>query len=289
MVRERREPVLVHLTTKDESMTQTAVPFLDLITPHRELEEELVAAFRDALRSAAFIGGAQVEGFEREFADYCGTRYCVGVANGTDAVRFALMASGVGSGDAVVTVSHTFIATTEAISQSGAATEFVDIDESSYTMSPGALAAYLEACRTDPQSGRPLGRRTGLPIKAIVPVHLYGQVADMDALQAIASRYNLLIVEDACQAQGAEYDSADGGWRRAGSFGKAGAFSFYPGKNLGACGEAGAWPRSRPAGTSGSSTAGASAANFTTKPGKSSPGISRRSSTRPGRPASRRA
>ncbi|MCA1563302.1 MAG: DegT/DnrJ/EryC1/StrS family aminotransferase [Acidobacteria bacterium] len=222
-------------------MTPQPVPFLDLITPHRELEEELVQAFREAVRSAQFIGGLQVEQFEQEFAEYCGTRYCVGVANGTDAVRFALMASGVGPGDAVVTVSHTFIATVEAISQAGAATEFVDIDEASYTMSPTALGDHLGRCRKDVVTGRPLGQRTGMPIKAIVPVHLYGQVADMDALSELAREYDLLIVEDACQAQGAEYQSAkDGSWRRAGAFGKAGAFSFYPGKNLGACGEAGA-------------------------------------------------
>jgi dTDP-4-amino-4,6-dideoxygalactose transaminase len=221
-------------------MSNEIIPFLDLVTPHRELEEELVAAFREALQSAAFIGGAQVEGFEREFADFCGTKYCVGVANGTDAVRFALMAAGVGAGDAVVTVSHTFIATTEAISQAGAETEFVDIDERTYCMSPQSLADYLKGCKKDAQTGRPLGQRTGKPVKAIVPVHLYGQVADMDALQELARQYDLLVVEDACQAQGAEYRSAQGGWRRAGSFGKAGAFSFYPGKNLGACGEAGA-------------------------------------------------
>jgi dTDP-4-amino-4,6-dideoxygalactose transaminase len=221
-------------------MSTEPIPFLDLVTPHRQLEEELVSAFREALRSAAFIGGAQVDGFEREFAAYCGAKYCVGVANGTDAVRFALMASGVGAGDAVVTVSHTFIATTEAVSQAGAATEFVDIDERSYTMSPRALTAYLEQCRKDPQTGRPLGQRTGKPIKAILPVHLYGQVADMDALAEIANRYGLLVIEDACQAQGAGYTSANGTTKRAGSFGKAAAFSFYPGKNLGACGEAGA-------------------------------------------------
>ncbi len=221
-------------------MTQQPVPFLDLITPHLELEEELVAAFREALRSAAFIGGPQVEAFEREFAAYCGTMYCVGVANGTDAVRFALMASGVGTGDAVITVSHTFIATVEAISQAGASTEFVDIDERTYCMSPQTLADYLETCAVDSPSGRPIGKRTGKPIKAIVPVHLYGQVADMDAILSIARDFDLVVVEDACQAQGAEYRSADGLWRRAGSFGKAAAFSFYPGKNLGACGEAGA-------------------------------------------------
>ena len=221
-------------------MTLPPVPFLDLVTPHRELEEELVAVFREALRSAAFIGGPQVENFEREFADYCTTKYCVGVANGTDAVRFALMAAGVGRGDAVVTVSHTFIATVEAISQAGADTEFVDIDERTYCMSPQALADYLKGCAKDPRTGRLLGRRSGKPLKAVVPVHLYGQVADMDPILEIARDHDLLVVEDACQAQGAEYHSAQKGWRRAGSFGKAAAFSFYPGKNLGACGEAGA-------------------------------------------------
>ena len=220
-------------------MTDTAIPFLDLVTPHRELEEELVALFREAVRAAQFIGGPQVELFEREFADFCGAKYAVGVANGTDAVRFALMASGIGGGDAVVTVSHTFIATVEAISQSGAATEFVDIDERSYNMSPEALEVLLASCATDPKTGRPVGRRTGKPIKAIVPVHLYGQVADMDRIQSIADRYGLLIVEDACQAHGADYQS-NGARKRAGTFGKAAAFSFYPGKNLGACGEAGA-------------------------------------------------
>jgi len=221
-------------------MTQAAIPFLDLITPHRELEEELVNAFREALRSAAFIGGSQVEAFEREFADYCGTRYCVGVANGTDAVRFALMAAGVRRGDAVVTVSHTFIATVEAISQAGADTEFVDIDERTYCLSAQALARYLKNCATDPETGRPLGRRSNKPIKAVVPVHLFGQVAAMDPILEIARQYGLVVVEDACQAHGAEYRSAFGEWRRAGSFGRAAAFSFYPGKNLGACGEAGA-------------------------------------------------
>jgi len=216
------------------------IPFLDLITPHRELETELVEAFREALRAAAFIGGAEVDAFEREFAAYCGTKYSIGVANGTDAVRFALMASGVGRGDAVVTVSHTFIATVEAISQAGADTEFVDIDPRTYCMSPDALDDYLQGCGIDSVTGRPVGKRSAKPIKAIVPVHLYGQVANMDAILSIAATYDLIVIEDACQAHGAEYRSADGGWRRAGTFGKAAAFSFYPGKNLGACGEAGA-------------------------------------------------
>ena len=221
-------------------MTNEPIPFLDLVTPHRELEAELLEAFRQALRSAAFVGGAEVEAFEREFAAYCGTKHCVGVANGTDAVRFALMASGVGRGDAVVTVSHTFIATVEAISQAGADAEFVDIDPRTYCMSPGALDDYLRSCTKDFGTGRPQGTRTGKPIKAVLPVHLYGQVADMDPILSIAARYNLLVIEDACQAHGAEYRSADGIWRRAGTFGKAAAFSFYPGKNLGACGEGGA-------------------------------------------------
>src|SRR5262245_16976574 len=197
------------------------IPFMDLVSPHRELEAELVEAFRQALRSAAFVGGPEVEAFEREFAAFCGVTHCVGVANGTDAVRFALMAAGVGAGDAVVTVSHTFIATVEAISQARAETEFVDIDPRTYCMSPESLDDYLRSCDTDAMSGRPLGRRTGKPIKAVVPVHLYGQVADMDAIAAVAARYHLLVIEDACQAQGAEYRSADGVWRRAGAFGQA--------------------------------------------------------------------
>lgn len=237
-------------------MSNEPVPFLDLETIHRELEEELVQIFRSALRSARFVGGPEVEAFEQEFAAYCGTNYCLGVSSGTDALRFALMASGIRSGDAVVTVSHTFIATVEAISQAGAETEFVDIDERTYNMSAAALSSYLEGCRRDQTTGLPLGRRTGKPLKAVVPVHLYGQCADMTPITEVARRYGLMVIEDACQAHGAEYqvgrDTAsesgallsgrgpDGGWRRAGSMGKAAAFSFYPGKNLGACGEAGA-------------------------------------------------
>jgi dTDP-4-amino-4,6-dideoxygalactose transaminase len=221
-------------------MSNEPIPFLDLVTPHRELEEELVAAFRQAVHSAAFVGGKEVDAFEKEYAAYCGTKHCVGVANGTDAVRFGLMGCGVGKGDAVISVSHTFIATIEAISQAGAGTEFVDIDERTYTMSPTSLEDYLASCAKDPATGRPLGKRTGFPIKAVLPVHLYGQAADMDAILDIAARYGLIVVEDAAQAQGTEYRSKDGGWRRAGSFGKAGAFSFYPGKNLGSCGEGGA-------------------------------------------------
>ena len=223
-------------------MNHEPIPFLDLVGSHRELEGELVQAFLESIRSAAFIGGAQVDAFEQEFAAHCGTKYCIGVGSGTDALRFALIASGICQGDAVVTVANTFIATTEAISQAGAEVEFVDIDEQTYNMSPRALADYLEACRKDPRTGHPLGHRTGKPIKAIVPVHLYGQVADLGPIQELADRYGLIVIEDACQAHGAQYrsKSTNGEWRKAGSMGKAAGFSFYPGKNLGACGEAGA-------------------------------------------------
>jgi dTDP-4-amino-4,6-dideoxygalactose transaminase len=226
-------------------MANDIIPFLDLVTSHRELEDELVAAARQAIRSAAFIGGAEVESFEREFAAYCGAKHCVAVANGTDAVRFALMAAGIRAGDAVITVPNTFIATVEGISQAGAATEFVDVDDQTHNMSPRRLEEYLAACKSDPATGWPLGHRSGKPIKAIVPVHLYGQIADMNAIDAVARRCGLFVVEDACQAHGAEYlscpeSNGPGVWRRAGTLGRAAAFSFYPGKNLGACGEAGA-------------------------------------------------
>jgi dTDP-4-amino-4,6-dideoxygalactose transaminase len=222
--------------------SQAMIPFLDLVTPHVELEEELVAMFRDCLRTAHFIGGSLLEEFEREFAAFSGAAHSVGLANGTDAVRFALMAAGVQAGDMVVTVPNTFIATTEAISQAGALPAFVDIDESTYSMDPARLAEFLsEQCWRDHLSGRLFHTRTGRPVTAVVPVHLYGQVADMDPILDLAAKYNLIVVEDACQAHGAEYYSArEKRWRKAGSMGKAAAFSFYPGKNLGACGEAGA-------------------------------------------------
>jgi dTDP-4-amino-4,6-dideoxygalactose transaminase len=221
------------------------VAFLDLVTPHIQLEEELVAAFRKAIRSAAFIGGPALERFEANFAQFCGTQYCVGVANGTEAVCFALMALGIRPGDSVITVPNTFIATAEAISQAGAEPEFVDVDEVSHNMDPRRLRNYLETvCELEYPSGRLVSRRTGRPVTAVVPVHLYGQPADMDAILEIAEQYRLLVVEDACQAHGAEYLSSRNEeqprWKKAGSFGMAAAFSFYPGKNLGACGEAGA-------------------------------------------------
>jgi len=218
------------------------IPFLDLVGLHEEIEKELVEVFQGVLKTAGFIGGPLVEGFERDFARFTDTRHCVGVASGTDAVRFALMAAGIEPGDIVVTVPHTFIATAEAISQSGARPDFVDIEERTYSMDPAKLQEYLEReCYFDRETGRPFHRKWRSPVTAVVPVHLYGQVADMDGILEIADRYKLIVVEDACQAHGAEYFSKkENRWRKAGSLGQAAAFSFYPGKNLGACGEAGA-------------------------------------------------
>lgn len=219
----------------------SAIPFLDLVTPHVELEQELTEVFRKALRTAGFIGGPMVEDFEKAFATFCETRHSVAVSSGTDALRFALMASGVKPGDVVVTVPHTFIATTEAISQAGALPEFVDIDERTYNMDPVKLGEYLEQQCTVDDAGRLISHRSGRLVTAVVPVHLYGQMADMDAILELAERYRLVVVEDACQAHGAEYFSRKHNrWMKAGSMGRAAAFSFYPGKNLGACGEAGA-------------------------------------------------
>ncbi|MGO8772921.1 MAG: DegT/DnrJ/EryC1/StrS family aminotransferase [Terracidiphilus sp.] len=218
-----------------------SIPFLDLVTPHVELEQELTEVFQKALRTAGFIGGPMVEDFEKAFAAFCEAGHSVAVSSGTDALRFALMASGVKPGDVVVTVPHTFIATTEAISQAGALPEFVDIDEQTYNMDPAKLAEYLEKQCTVNDSGALISRRSGRPVTAVVPVHLYGQMADMDPILELAERYRLAVIEDACQAHGAEYFSRKRNrWMKAGSMGRAAAFSFYPGKNLGACGEAGA-------------------------------------------------
>lgn len=223
-------------------MSNDTTPFLDLITVHHQLQDELVDVLKTALESAAFIGGPMVQGFEEEFARFCEAQFCVGLGSGTDALRFALIAVGVKCGDIVITVPNTFIATTEAISQAGARPDFVDVDSKTYTMDPDQLREYLERkCRWNPKTRQVSHNATGRPITAIVPVHLYGQMADMDPILDLATQYNLKVVEDACQAQGAEYFSQkENRWCKAGSMGHAAAFSFYPGKNLGACGEAGA-------------------------------------------------
>ena len=219
-----------------------SIPFLDLVTPHAEMESELMGVFRRSLLTASFIGGPMVEEFEIAFAAFCGANHAVGVSNGTDALRLAMMACGVQPGDVVVTVPHTFIATAEAISQAGAIPEFIDIDEKTYNMSPTMLRRFLEEeCTRDAETGKLISRRCSRPVTAVVPVHLYGQMADMDAIVRLADAYGLMVIEDACQAHGAEYFSeTQKRWMKAGSVGRAAAFSFYPGKNLGACGEAGA-------------------------------------------------
>lgn len=218
------------------------IPFLDLVTPHVELEAELMAAVQSALRTGYFIGGPAVKKFEDSFAAYCESKHCVGVGSGTDALRLTYLGLGIGSGDVVVTVPHTFIATTESISNTGARVQFIDIDEATYNLSPLKLRQYLETrCRIDRDTKITTCRATGERVKAVVPVHIYGQMADMDAIMEIAEEYGLLVIEDAAQAHGAKYFSAkQNRWLTAGSIGVAGCFSFYPGKNLGACGEAGA-------------------------------------------------
>lgn len=234
---------LLRFIAEENKMTNaTHVPFLDLVTPHQELEAELLAVVKKAFRTAGFIGGPMVQEFEREFAAFCHTNYCVGVNSGTDALRFALLGAGLEPGSLVLTVPHTFIATTEAISQAGFTIGFVDIHEETYTMDPAKLRAFLEGrCSFDPARGKLVETQSGLVVSAVVPVHLYGQMADMDPILELAAKYNFVVIEDACQAHGAEYLSAKSGtWRKAGSLGLAAAFSFYPGKNLGACGEAGA-------------------------------------------------
>jgi dTDP-4-amino-4,6-dideoxygalactose transaminase len=220
---------------------KTIVPFLDLLPPHIELEEELVQVFRKSLHTAGFIGGEPVRSFEEHFSAYCEVGDCVGVASGTDALLLAFLAGGIRPGETMLTVANTFIATAEAITQTGAVPEFIDIEERTCTMDAEKLRSYLENCVLDPVTGKRLSQRTGNPITAVVPVHLYGQMAEMDPIMEIAEEFGLQVYEDACQAHGAKYFSQrEGRWLSAGSIGRAAAFSFYPGKNLGACGEAGA-------------------------------------------------
>src|SRR5215831_5267312 len=175
------------------------VPFLDLVTVHRELRDELRAVFDSALDAAGFIGGPMVRDFEREFAELCESRFGIGMASGTDAVRLALAAAGVRPGDTVLTVPLTFFATTEAISQAGAQFDFVDIDPRTYTMDPEKLSAYLDGrCTRNGQSRRVVSKRTGCPVTAVIPVHLYGQTANMDPILELAAQYDLAVIEDAC-------------------------------------------------------------------------------------------
>jgi dTDP-4-amino-4,6-dideoxygalactose transaminase len=223
-------------------MQTETIPFLNLEPLHRALEGELMGVFQNALRTGRFIGGPMVEKFEASFADFCTTRHAVAVNSGTDAMRLAIIASGIRRGDVVMTVPNTFIATTEAISQAGAYPEFIDIDEKTYNLDPRGLVAFLEhRCVRNRRTGALIHKASGRPVRGVVPVHLYGQMADMEAILDIAAVYGLIVIEDACQAHGASYYSAKrASYRKAGAVGRAAAFSFYPGKNLGALGEGGA-------------------------------------------------
>jgi dTDP-4-amino-4,6-dideoxygalactose transaminase len=194
------------------------VPFLDLKAQHEPLREEFDRAIRRVIDSDAFAGGPFVTKFEEEFAAFCDCEHAVGLGSGTEALWLTLLALGIGAGDEVITVPSTFMATAEAITYCGAKPVFVDVDERTYTMDPAGLRS-VTSDRT----------------KAIIPVHLFGQPADMDPILEFARERELFVIEDAAQAHGAEYKG-----RKAGTFGDAGCFSFYPGKNLGAFGEAGA-------------------------------------------------
>lgn len=213
-------------------MKHSPIPFLDLKKQQAPLKRQLLQVFDAALDTAGFIGGEQVLSFEQEFGAFCGGNeqapvHCAGVGNGTDALRLALLALGIGAGDLVLTVPNSFIATTEAISHTGARFAFVDVDPQTSLMDVALLEAELvRRCASARAEDRP---------KAIIPVHLYGQCADMTAIMSLAERFGLVVVEDAAQAHGATHNG-----RPAGTMGHAAGFSFYPGKNLGACGEAGA-------------------------------------------------
>ena len=197
---------------------QQKIPFVDLAAQYRGIADEVRAAIEPVMANARFILGEEVRLFEQEFAAYCGAKHAVGVASGTDALYLTLCALGIGPGDEVITQVNTFIATPLSISYTGARPVFVDCDPLTYQMDIKRIEAAITP-------------RT----KAIIPVHLYGQPADMDAILAIARRHKLLVIEDACQAHGAEYRG-----KRVGAFADAAAFSFYPGKNLGAYGDGGA-------------------------------------------------
>lgn len=225
---------------KTPATKAASLEFVDLRAQHDEVRAEIEAALGYIIDESAFIGGPIVEQFELQFASYVGSPYAVGVSSGTDAVRLALQAVGVGRDDAVVTVAHTFIGTTEGAEQIGAVPIFVDVDERARTMSPSRLAEFLDReCRSE-ANGMLRHVASGRRVGAILPVHLYGQSADMEPILALGARYGVPVVEDAAQAHGATYRFSDGRTAHCGAMGAAAAFSFYPGKNLGGIGEAGA-------------------------------------------------
>jgi dTDP-4-amino-4,6-dideoxygalactose transaminase len=201
------------------------VPFLDLTRQYKRIKKEILSATQRVYEKGRFILGEEVSAFEKEFSHYCGVRYGVGVGSGTDALYLSLKATGIGEGDEVVTVANSFVATALAISFTGAKPLFVDIDPKTYTMDPNRLELLLK---------RQKAKENGRKIKAVLPVHLYGHPAEMDSIMGIADRYELIVIEDACQAHGAKY-----GRKKVGSFGAMGCFSFYPTKNLGGYGDGG--------------------------------------------------
>jgi dTDP-4-amino-4,6-dideoxygalactose transaminase len=205
------------------------IKFVDLYAQNEEIRDRVEHDLSDLHRKTAYVGGEYVESFEEEFAAFLGVKRAIGVGSGTDALRLTLLALGVGLGDEVITTPMTFIATTAAILQTGATPVFVDIDLKTGNIDPQAVQRYLAAGKFRAPNGP----------KAILPVHLYGSPAAVDALGTLAREHRLHLVEDACQAHGARVLSG-GRWRSAGSFGIGACFSFYPGKNLGAWGEAGA-------------------------------------------------
>ena len=215
------------------------VPFADLGALHREVREEVDSLMAEIIDQSSFIGGPYVKTFEEAFADYCGTRFAVSCASGTAALKLALMAAGVRPDEEVITVPHTFVATIEAIVAVGAHPVFVDIEKDTYNISPDRLAEFLEnQCQVQPD-GRLVNKSSKRPVTAVLPVHLYGLAVDMEPILSLAERFHLNVIEDAAQAHGALY-SMNGEKKQAGTFGEAGAFSFYPGKNLGAMGDGGA-------------------------------------------------
>ena len=200
------------------------VPLLDLKAQYTGIRDEILKVTEEVYESQQFILGSRVEDLEKKIAAYCTTSYSLGVSSGSDALLIALMAAGIGYGDAVITSPYTFFASAGSIARTGARPVFVDIDPDTYNLSPGELERTLDSLPAEDRDR----------IKAIMPVHLYGQCADMEPIMRIAEDRNLLIIEDAAQAIGAEYKG-----RRAGSFGEFGCFSFFPSKNLGAFGDGG--------------------------------------------------
>jgi len=229
------------------------IPLVDLKAQYESIKDEIDSAISEVISKSAFIGGSYVQSFEKAFASFCNVKHCVGVGNGTDALFIALKTLGIGEGDEVIVPANSFIATSEAVTMTGAKVAFVDIDPRTYNMDPNKLEDYLKSRQSQVVSRKVLPQNSQLEtrnenslltphalrltsrVKAVIPIHLYGQPADMDPILNIARKYNLKVIEDAAQAHGAVYKG-----RPIGSIGDVACFSFYPGKNLGAYGDGGA-------------------------------------------------